>query len=94
LIALGEVLRWGINIYIFLIVIDAFLSWVNPDPFNPIVVFLRRSTEPVLAPLRRRIPPLGGIDFTPLIAVFILVFLRIFIAQSLIEWGFRVKHGY
>ena len=93
LIAVGEVLRWGINIYIWLIIIRAFLSWVNPDPYNPIVIFLVRSTDPVLYPLRRRIPPFGGIDFTPLIAIFILVFINKFVSVSLIELGWRLKHG-
>ena len=93
LIAIGGILRWAINIYTWLIIIRALLSWVNPDPYNPIVIFLRRSTDLILEPLRRKIPSFGGIDFTPLIAIFILVFINRFLVTSIIEWGWRLKHG-
>ncbi len=67
-----------LNIYIWIFVIRALLSWVNPDPHNPIVRILVRLTEPVLAPLRRLAPPrkLGGLDISPMLAILLLVFLR------------------
>lgn len=59
-----------INIYMWAIIIRALLSWVSPDPYNPIVRFLERLTEPVLRPIRRLLPPHRiGIDLSPLIAV-------------------------
>ncbi|HEX67625.1 MAG TPA: YggT family protein [bacterium] len=93
LMALGKILGMVTTIYIWLIIIRALISWVNPDPFNPIVVFLRRSTDPILEPLRRRIPPLGGLDFTPFIAIILLMFVKFFLVQSLIDLGWRLKHG-
>ncbi|NOZ64224.1 MAG: YggT family protein [Caldiserica bacterium] len=91
LIAVGIILRWAVNIYMWMIIIRALISWVNPDPYNPIVLFLRRSTDPVLEPLRRKIPSFGGIDFTPVIAIFILVFVNRFLVDSIIELGLRLR---
>ena len=64
------------------IIIRAFLSWVNPDPYNMIVQFLYRVTEPVLEPIRRLLPPMG-VDFSPMIAVLALMFLQKFLVPSL-----------
>lgn len=91
LIAAGIILRWAVNIYMWMIIIRALISWVNPDPYNPIVLFLRKSTDPVLEPLRRKIPSFGGIDFTPVIAIFILVFVNRFLVDSIIELGLRLR---
>ncbi len=91
LISLGKVINIAVTLYIWLIIIRALISWVNPDPYNPIVIFLKRSTDPVLAPLRRKIPPLGGIDFSPLIAIFILIFFRSFVVKTLIDLGMRLR---
>jgi YggT family protein len=52
------------------------LSWINVDPFNPVVKFLYDITEPVLAPIRSRVPPMGGLDLSPIIAIIILLVLR------------------
>lgn len=67
-----------VNLYIWIFVIRAVLSWVNPDPYNPIVRILVKLTEPVLGPLRRLVPPhrMGGLDLSPMIAILLLVFLR------------------
>lgn len=54
----------------------AILSWVNPDPYNPIVRVLDQITEPILAPLRRVVPRIGMIDITPMIAIFILIAIQ------------------
>ncbi len=91
LIAVGIILRWAVNIYMWMIIIRALISWVNPDPYNPIVLFLRKSTDPVLEPLRRKIPSFGGIDFTPVIAIFILIFVNRFLVDSIIELGLRLR---
>lgn len=66
------------TIYIWIIIIRALISWVSPDPYNPIVQILYRLTEPVLRPLRRLVPPhkLGGLDLSPLIAILLLVLIR------------------
>ena len=60
------------NILIFAIVARALLSWFIRDPRNPVIVALDQVTEPILAPLRRVMPRMGMLDFTPLVAIFIL----------------------
>jgi YggT family protein len=70
----------------WIIIAQAVLSWVNPDPYNPIVRFIRQVTEPVLHEIRRRIPTVfGGIDFSPLIVLLAIIFLQEFLVKSLIE---------
>ena len=82
--ALALILGAILDIYFWIILIRALLSWVNPDPFNPIVQFLEKVTEPVLAPIRRVVPPMG-IDFSPLIAALAIYFLKIFLVGSLYD---------
>ncbi len=84
--ALGTVLGYVIQIYIYIIVARAILSWVSPDPFNPIVRFITNVTDPVLIPLRRKLPLfVGGIDFSPIVLILGLLFLQIFVVQSLMR---------
>lgn len=88
LVALATILDLALNIYMWLIIARALLSWVNPDPYNPIVRFLYNVTEPVLSYLRRRIPIIfGGLDLTPLIVILVIMFLRIFLVQTLRDWA-------
>jgi YggT family protein len=88
LVALATVLDLALNIYMWLIIARAILSWVNPDPYNPIVRFLYNVTEPVLGYLRRRVPVvLGGLDLSPLIVIAVIMFLRIFLVQTLHDWA-------
>jgi len=63
-----------LDVYTWVIIAAALMSWVNPDPRNPIVVFLRKVTEPVLAPIRRLLPPwkTGGLDLSPLIVLLVI----------------------
>jgi YggT family protein len=69
--------------YVWLIVIRVLLSWVNPDPYNPIVQLLVRFTDPVLVPLRRIIPSIGGIDLSPIVALFGIQMLQRFLVALL-----------
>ncbi|MBA7712981.1 hypothetical protein ES703_121975 [subsurface metagenome] len=89
--AIVHLLNLVINILIILLVVRALISWVSPDPYNPIVQFLYRITEPILHPIRRLIPFRSRIDFSPMIAILILIFLRFFVIKSLIELSFRLK---
>jgi YggT family protein len=83
---LARVLDVGLNIYLWLIIIRAVLSWVNPDPYNPIVRFLGRSTDPVLHWVRRKLPiAVGGIDFSPIIVILAIYFLQAFLVRSLLD---------
>jgi YggT family protein len=84
LLALATVLGIVLTLYTWVIIFRAILSWVNPDPYNPIVRFLYNATEPVLYRVRRTIPSYaGGIDFSPLIVLLVIYFLRIFLVTSL-----------
>ncbi len=74
---IAEVLKIVLNIYMWVIIIRALISWVSPDPYNPVVQVLTRLTEPVLRPLRKLVPPYKvGLDFSPLIAILIIIFLK------------------
>jgi YggT family protein len=69
-----------LDVYMIIVIASALISWVNPDPYNPIVRFLRSATEPVYSRIRRYIPAVaGGIDFTPIIVILAIVFLREFL---------------
>lgn len=90
--ALAVVLGFLIEILWWLIIIRALLSWVNPDPYNPIVQFIERVTEPVLFPFRQLIPTHKiGIDLSPLIALLFLYFLKIFLIQTLVGIAVRLQ---
>jgi YggT family protein len=70
----------------WIIIGRAVISWVNPDPYNPIVRFLHSVTEPVLYPIRRWLPiNLGGIDFSPILVILAIIFLQSFLVQSLAD---------
>jgi YggT family protein len=90
--ALAQVLSFVIDVLWWLIVIRALLSWVSPDPYNPIVQFIEKTTEPILFPLRQLIPVYKiGIDISPILAILILYFLKSFAVQTLIGIGLRLK---
>jgi YggT family protein len=94
-IAAAEILNLLLELYTWVIIIAAIISWVNPDPYNPIVRFLHRVTAPVLNPVRRLIGGrLGPIDISPLIVIFAIFFLQRFLVRSLIEFGYRLKGGF
>jgi len=78
-------------IYMWVIIIRALISWVNPDPWNPIVQFLQRATDPVLYQIRRRLG-MGsmGFDFSPIIAILIIIFLQIAVVGSLKDLAMRM----
>jgi YggT family protein len=87
--ALAMVVNIILTIMYWLILIRALLSWVNPDPLNPLVQFLMRTTEPLLEPVRRLLPPLS-IDISPLIVFFIILFLQKFLVNSLYDLAMRL----
>lgn len=94
-IAAAEILNLLLELYTWVIIIAAIISWVNPDPYNPIVRFLHRVTAPVLNPVRRMLGGrLGPIDISPLIVIFVIFFLQRFLVRSLIEFGYRLKGGF
>jgi len=88
--ALAQIVSIVLTIYYWMILIRALLSWVNPDPFNPIVQFLNKATEPVLEPIRRILPQMA-IDLSPLVAFFAIIFLQHFLVQSLMDLATRLR---
>ena len=68
-----------LTLYLWIIIARALLSWVNPDPRNPIVRFLHNATEPILYPVRRALPYMGGVDLSPLVVIVAIYFLQIFL---------------
>ncbi|HWC02445.1 MAG TPA: YggT family protein [Methylomirabilota bacterium] len=89
LLALAKLVDYVLWAYLWIIIIRAFLSWVNPDPWNPIVRFLHQVTEPVLRPIRRRLP-YSAIDFSPLIAILGIYFLQWFLVPVLVRTAYRL----
>ena len=86
LVALAKVLSLVLTIFMWVIIARAVLSWVSPDPYNPIVRFIHGLTEPVLSQVRRRLPLVfGGIDLTPMAGLLVIIFLETFVVSSLIE---------
>lgn len=90
LVSLAQVINVILTAVYWLILIRALVSWVNPDPYNAIVQFLYRSTEPILQPIRRFLPAMG-IDISPIIAFLIIIFLKSFLVQTLIDVGMRLR---
>ena len=82
IMAVAEIMDIVLLSYMIVIIARAIISWVNPDPYNQIVIFLYRLTEPVLEPIRRKLPFRNiGIDFSPFIVLLAIIFLRSFLVQ-------------
>jgi YggT family protein len=89
--ALAQLLGIVLQIYMWVIIARAIISWVSPDPYNPIVQFLYRITEPVLQPVRRALPLTWGIDFSPLVVILAIIFLDQFLVASLRDLAWRLR---
>jgi len=91
MIAVGTILRGGIWIFYWLLIAHVILSWVSPDPRNPIVAFIYNTTEPILSRIRPKIPPMGFLDLSPLIVLALLYFVDLAVAQSLLDYAYKLK---
>ena len=91
--AIGRILDIVITIFTWLIIARALISWVNPDPYNFIVRFLQKVTEPILYPIRKRLPFGWGIDISPIIAILGFLFLRYFLVKSLLVASIKLAAG-
>ncbi len=86
LVAIAKILNIGLSLYMWIVIGRAIISWVNPDPYNPIVRFLNAVTEPVLYPIRKKIPfSPGGIDFSPVLVILVIIFLQSFLVKTLMQ---------
>ncbi len=90
--ALAKIIDMGLTLYMWLIIGRAVVSWVSPDPYNPIVQFLHRVTEPVLAPVRRWIPMGGlGLDISPVIVIMVIYFLQQFLVRTMMQLAVHAR---
>ena len=91
LLGFAYVLDTVLFLYMWLIIIRALISWVSPDPWNPIVQFLARATDPVLITIRRRVGILGGIDVSPILAILLIMFLQYAVVETIRDIGSRLQ---
>ncbi len=90
--ATATILHMALTLYMWIVIIRALLSWVNPDPYNPIVRFLHQATDPLMNKIRRWIPMTGmGIDFSPIIIIFAIYFLQIAVVQSIAQFAAQLN---
>ena len=91
--AVGIILDRVLQIYYYVVLIAVLISWVSPDPFSPIMRFLRMATEPAFDWVRRHLPftMVGMLDLSPLLVFFFIWFLRIFLVRSLLDLAIRLR---
>ena len=91
--AIATILDNVLRLYSLVLLVAVLLSWVNPDPFNPIVQFLRAVTEPLFGWIRKHLPfaMVGMFDLSPLIAFFLIQLLQLVVVRSLFEFGMRLR---
>ena len=86
LMAIAKVLDYVLILFMWIVIARAILSWVSPDPFNPIVRFLHNVTEPILYPIRTKLPlSFGGLDLSPIVVFLGIIFLRTFVVSTLMR---------
>ena len=94
LIGIGMVIHYLLTFYMYVVIFSAVITWVNPDPYNPIVRFLRGMTEPLYYYIRRYIRTnIGMIDIAPLIVLAVIMVADYGLAQNVIDYGYRMKGG-
>ncbi|MDA8106539.1 MAG: YggT family protein [Nitrospiraceae bacterium] len=94
IVAVAKIFDMLLEIYKWVVIVAALISWVNPDPYNPIVRFLYSVTEPVFRPIRRVIGHrLGPIDISPIVVILAIIFVQSFLVRSLIKIGIRFGGG-
>ncbi|MHC1590883.1 MAG: YggT family protein [Candidatus Helarchaeales archaeon] len=89
--ALASILAIVLNIFKWVLLIRVLISWVSPNPYNPIVQLLYQVTEPVLEPLRRILPSMGMMDLSPIVAFMVIVFLQQFLIRTLIDIAYHLR---
>jgi YggT family protein len=87
---IAYVLDTVLFLFMWLIIIRALISWVNPDPWNPIVQFLTRATDPILFMIRRRVGVLGGFDLSPILAILLIMFLQYAVVATIRDIAVRM----
>jgi YggT family protein len=94
IVAVAKIFDTLLEVYKWVVIVAALISWVNPDPYNPIVRFLYSVTEPVFRPIRRVMGHrLGPIDISPLVVILAIIFVQLFLIRSLIKIGYTFGGG-
>jgi len=90
--AVAVILNSLIWFVMLMVIARVIMSWVNADPYNPIVRFIISSTDPLLIPLQRKLPlRVGAIDFTPVVFLILLTFLQAFLVQTLADYSLKIR---
>jgi YggT family protein len=91
-LAVAKLLQLVLEVYFWIIIARAVLSWVSPDPFNPVVRFLYRVTEPVLRPIRYRLPTVAaGLDLSPVVVLLVIKLVEWSVVDSLRDFGLSLR---
>ena len=91
IIAVAKLINFLFDAYIIIIFARVVISWVNADPYNPIVRFLTQATEPLLYRIRRFLPPLGGLDLSPMVLILAIIFLQTLIVPTLQQFALNLR---
>ena len=91
MLTIAYLLRTILYIYLFIIIIQVIISWINPNVYNPITTIMHQISEPILKPIRQFIPSSGGLDFSPLVALIIINLLMILIISPLMDLGQKLS---
>ncbi|HEB50630.1 MAG TPA: YggT family protein [Desulfobulbus sp.] len=91
ILAIAKLLNFALSAYIWIVIGRAVISWVNADPYNPIVRFLVQATEPLLLRIRRVIPAMGGLDLSPMVLILAIVFLQSFLVPTLQQIAMSIR---
>ena len=81
--AIADLLNFVLSAYIWIVIARAVISWVNADPYNPVVRFLHQVTDPLLNRIRRFVPVMGGFDLSPMVLILGIIFLQSFLVPTL-----------
>lgn len=91
LLALAKLVDLVLGAYIWIVIARAVISWVKADPYNPVVRFLVQVTEPILNRIRKVLPPMGGVDLSPMLLIFAIVFLQSFLVPTLQQFAISLR---
>lgn len=92
-LALVELLKLTINVFMFSVIILAILSWVSPGGYNPVANLLYQITAPLMRPTRRMLPPMGGLDLSPMVVIIVLYLLILLLVDPLQHWAGSLAYG-
>lgn len=92
LLAVAKTLSLLVNIFLFSIIIQAVISWINPGSYNPIIGLLHQLTAPILNPVRRFVPPISGLDLSPMVAIIVLYLVTLLFVQPLTDFGNQLAY--